>query len=247
MLKRLLKSHPALWRTARRLRQELAGSVEREMALLPHLVPADRIAVDVGGNTGAYCERLVRLARSVVVLEANPELAEHLHWMFEGKVRVVQAAASDAPGELILRMPEDPAFGGLATVSLENPLVGGKSVRVPACSLDSLGLESVGFIKIDVEGHEVAVLEGARNLLATQRPNLLLEAEERHKVGAVTQVRAILEPLGYAGFMLRGGVLTSIRTFDPAVHQSMAGTSAGALDSGRVPSGYINNFVFLPQ
>jgi FkbM family methyltransferase len=38
----------------------------------------------------------------------------------------------------------------------------------------------VGFIKIDVEGHELAVINGATTLLTTQRPLLLIEIEARH-------------------------------------------------------------------
>jgi FkbM family methyltransferase len=247
MLKTLLKAHPALWRVARRARQRLAGAVEREMALLPHLAPADRVAVDVGGNAGAYSEQLVRLARSVVTLEANPALATHLEWMFEGRIRVIAAAASDAPGEVVLRIPKDPSFNGLATVAPENPLGDSVEVRIPAVTLDSLDLRDVGFIKIDVEGHEAAVLAGARELLARDRPNLLLEAEERHRPGAVARVRALLEPMGYVGFMLRDGVLASIEGFDPAVHQSLATTSAEELNRGHVPAGYVNNFIFLPR
>lgn len=247
MLKSLLKAHPALWRFARRTRQRMAGAVEREMALLPHLTPSDRVAVDVGGNAGAYSEQLVGLARAVVTLEANPALAKHLEWMFEGRIKVIAAAASDAPGEVVLRIPKDPSFNGLATVAPDNPLGDSIEVRVPAVTLDSLDLKDVGFIKIDVEGHEAAVLAGARNLLARDRPNLLLEAEERHRPGAVAQVRAILEPLGYVGFMLRDGVLASVGSFDPSVHQSMQTTSAEALNRGHVPAGYVNNFIFLPR
>src|SRR4051812_10646594 len=105
MMKAPLRTHPALWRGARSLRRALGKGVEREMALLPHLVPRDRTAVDVGGNTGIYCEQLVKLASKVVVLEANPTIARHLDWMFEGRIEVVAAAASATGGEVVLRIP----------------------------------------------------------------------------------------------------------------------------------------------
>ena len=46
--------------------------------------------------------------------------------------------------------------------------------------LDDLALGDVGFVKIDVEGHELAVLRGAAETLQRNRPPLLVEAEERH-------------------------------------------------------------------
>lgn len=248
MLKVLLKTHPALWRGARALRRRLGQGLEREMALLPHLVPRDRVALDVGGNTGIYCEQLVRLTSQVVVVEANPILARHLDWMFEGRVKVVAAAASAQVGEVVLRIPEDDSLGGLSTVAPENALTGKlRSVTVPARTIDSLELENVGFIKIDVEGHEAAVLAGAQALLRRDRPNILLEAEERHHKGAVAAVRAQLEPLGYTGYMLRKGVLTALSGFDPAIHQDLSGVSEDELNRGHVPETYVNNFVFLPN
>lgn len=247
-MKVLLKTHPVLWRGARSLRRALGQKLEREMALLPFLVPANRLALDVGGNTGIYCERLVKLTPQVVTVEANPILARHLEWMFEGRVQVIAAAASAQLGEVVLRVPEDDALGGLSTVAPENTLAGNlRSVTVPARTLDSLGLKNVGFIKIDVEGHEAAVLAGSRDLIKRDRPNLLLEAEERHHKGAVAALRAQLEPLGYTGYMLQNGVLTGLSSFDPAIHQALSGISEEALNRGHVPEGYVNNFVFLPQ
>lgn len=48
--------------------------------------------------------------------------------------------------------------------------------RVHVRCLDSYGLKDVGLIKIDVEGFEYNVLDGARGLLQECRPNILLEA-----------------------------------------------------------------------
>jgi FkbM family methyltransferase len=246
MLRQMLMVHPRLWRVARHSGRRLFKKDERELALLRNLVPGDQLAIDVGANTGVYCEELVRFANSVVAIEANPTLAAHLEWMFEGKIRVIAAAASNVAGSVTLRIPDDPRLGGLASVAADNFMAAGHSVTVPAITLDSLRLENVGFIKIDVEGHEASVLEGARGLLMSNRPNILVEAEERHTPGAVAKVCSILAEAKYVGFMLRAGVLRSVSEFDPARDQCLDGISIAELNQGRVPPSYVNNFIFLP-
>ena len=79
-----------------------------------------------------------------------------------------------------------PAPTASAPVEAENTLNGASvdEIEVPRITLDSLGQDAVGFIKIDVEGHEVDVLAGAREILRRDRPAILVEAEERHRQGA---------------------------------------------------------------
>ena len=65
----------------------------------------------------------------------------------------------------------------------ENPLSTGdtvETIRVPLRTLDSYNLSNIGFIKIDVEGHELDVLRGAEVTLRRDQPNLLIEIENRH-------------------------------------------------------------------
>ena len=118
------------------------------------------------------------------------------------------------------------------------------TIRVKAFRIDELELENVSFIKIDVEGHELSVLEGASEMLRKNRPSILLEAEERHRERAVATVREFLEPLGYEGYMLEQGALVSIRSFDPTIHQT-ARAAQQRRSIARSADHYINNFIFL--
>ena len=54
-----------------------------------------------------------------------------------------------------------------------------ETVKVPMRTLDSYQLSNVGFIKIDVEGHEEAVLHGSSETLRREMPNLMIEIEDR--------------------------------------------------------------------
>jgi hypothetical protein len=62
-------------------------------------------------------------------------------------------------------------------------------------------------LKIDVEGHEDAVLAGARVLLARDAPSLIVEVEDRHKQGSRGAVCEFLADLGYACFVYFDGRL----------------------------------------
>jgi hypothetical protein len=114
-----------------------------------------------------------------------------------------------------------------------------RRVRVAMRTLDTMALDPVGFIKVDVEGHELAVLRGAHALIARDRPTMLVELEERFGEGSIARVREFLEPQGYRGLFLDGKNLHPVAAFDPARHQMMA--NWGTLGS------YINNFIFLPE
>jgi len=112
-----------------------------------------------------------------------------------------------------------------------------KSVVVPMKTLDSFDLTNVGFIKIDVEGHEEAVLHGGLKTLGREMPNLMIEIEERHAPGSLSRVSALLGDIGYLGYYLKGKQLISIAQFDRHRDQVAEESKTG---------NYINNFLFFP-
>jgi FkbM family methyltransferase len=78
--------------------------------------------------------------------------------------------------------------------------VGKGGERVQRITLDSLGLTQVSFIKIDAQGSELEILQGARQTIFTARPVIFIEIEEEQlqKRGATgQQVIDTLKALGY--------------------------------------------------
>lgn len=245
ILANLLERNPALFRIARGARYRVKGLPEPEMRLLPWLVDANRGALDIGAHRGAYVGELIELCPSVIAVEANPALAAFVSRLYPA-VRVVAAAASDRDGKVVLRIPTNAL--GLSSAEPENRLsnLPGTALNVPAIAIDTLVSEPVGFIKIDVEGHELAVLQGGLRTIELDRPAILVEAEERHRLNAVGSVRALLEPLGYQGLFLDSGRLVSIRNFDLARDQQFTAVDeATLLRTGRIGRRYINNFIFI--
>ncbi|MGH7153703.1 MAG: FkbM family methyltransferase [Acetobacteraceae bacterium] len=132
---------------------------------------------------------------------------------------------------------------GLATIEIGNTLAGLPVIEtwVQTAALDGFGLLPQ-FIKIDVEGHELAVLRGAAETLERNHPAILVEAEERHRPGAVASVADFLRHLGYHGRFPWRREWLPIEQFEPTVHQSPDVPDA----LGRMNGGYAGMFVFRP-
>ncbi|HVK54620.1 MAG TPA: FkbM family methyltransferase [Burkholderiales bacterium] len=218
-----------------------------EIRIARHLCDPHRVALDIGASMGDFSEALADRAKGCVAFEANPNtsamLAKRLR---KSNLQVHACALSDREAEVKLLFPvvNHVDFLSLATVEPDNNMSGHetKSITVPCRTLDSFDLPPVGFIKIDVEGHEIAVLKGARSLIERDQPNFLIEVEERHKPGAVKAVSSFFMQLGYQGFFLLGRRLHPLTEFDQALHQASSSISLSKVLPGRV---YANNFVFV--
>jgi FkbM family methyltransferase len=221
-------------------------------------------AVDVGCHKGAYTywmRRRVGSTGRVVAFEPQPRQVEYLRSIFAAmrydNVTLVPKGLSSAPGELPLHLPEGSGKTHAATFEhgawnnghgttgvslLAGYPLGGSSLLIPVTTLDEFfAAEPRGpdFLKIDVEGHESAVLEGARHTLVNHRPAVLIECEARHRSdGDVQPVFDLFESLGYKGRFFENGRRRPLADFDSAVHQRIDS------DSDRLPRGYVNNFVF---
>jgi FkbM family methyltransferase len=231
---------------ARRLVGRHLATGEPELHLVPRLCDPARAFLDVGANVGVYALLAARHSRTVVALEANPALAARLRGVLGDRHTVLAVGASDRAGTATLHIPVRSGADVHWRSSLEpdaNPGFASRAVAVPTVPVDDLDLPPVAVVKIDVEGHELPVLRGARALLTRDRPAVVLESEERHTPGGVELARAYLAGLGYRGHYLHRGAVHPIADFDPAVLQAPA---AAKQPGGRRDPDYVNNFVFLP-
>nr|WP_202501405.1 FkbM family methyltransferase [Streptomyces sp. SID5785] len=229
---------------------------EPELARLADLVPGGgprATAVDVGGWYGPWTHRLAARARHVVTLEPVPHLARTLAAGAPANVRVVRAAASDRPGAAPLWQPPHDRRGdrGVSSLVRRDGLHAATGRPVTCVTLDELGVVDVDFVKIDVDGAELAVLRGAEALLARDRPALFVELETR--IQPIGPVVRHLRARGYEGWVLPGADWLPLPAFDLAAHQRATAHIAqqGLLRRALTPSGrrprYVNSVLFLPD
>lgn len=159
---------------------------------------------DVGANCGQTIPVMLEKFDKVVAFEPARECLPYLQEL-TGNLTVLPCAVSDHDGPVdLIELPGKIDTGQLVsggTQGMEwDPEHPDAVVRqVIARSIDSLiftnpGLGVPDFLKIDVEGHELKVLFGAKKLLSINRPRLLIEFHSRD---LHTSMRQLLETFGY--------------------------------------------------
>ncbi|HVY03005.1 MAG TPA: FkbM family methyltransferase, partial [Caulobacterales bacterium] len=208
---------------------------EPEVRLLPFLADPARAAIDAGANRGVWAHVLSRLCPKVYAFEPNPKLFAVLKAGARANVECHRCGLSDSDGEAELMVPGVPGRYSNQGATLNPAKVAGQpfaTMRVETRRLDGLDLDPVGFIKIDVEGHEMAVLRGAKALIARDRPRLIIEMEEKHTKQPLAEAIAEVTALGYRMIYLGADGLADAARFAP-----------GAMSPRGIP---VNNFIVLP-
>ena len=167
-------------------------------------------------NKGGYTCTLLGLASAVHAFEPNPALIPWLSRLSDARLTIHPVALGDCTGEALLRVPFGPNGRPSQQGATLNERTGHRCIEVPTsvCRLDDLELGDIGFIKIDVEGFEARVIDGARETIARCRPAMLIEIEERHTGAPPPVLIERIVALGYACYALSASVLTDWRAID---------------------------------
>jgi FkbM family methyltransferase len=161
-----------------------------KMRLFEKTIKRGDVVFDIGAHVGLYtllASQLVGRAGRVFAFEPVPRnlffLKEHLRINRISNVTVFEAAVADRCGETHFDLGPNSLMGRMS----EN---GG--LRVRTVGLDELAsrgeLADPQFMKIDVEGAELQVLAGARDMLARARPALFIDTHcpDRHQQCCLT-------------------------------------------------------------
>lgn len=141
------------------------------------MIKPDTTVLDIGAYTGLYSIIAARRGARVIAFEPMPANRWRLGVnMKRNKVdfQILAVAVSDREGPATLHYnPRVPLTTGASLE--ENKPMHGAGIVVPCIMIDSLGLENVSAIKLDVERHEPCVIHGAMRTIKQCRPPMLVE------------------------------------------------------------------------
>ena len=212
----------------RRANRYLNNNTEKELSLLPDLVDRKKASIDIGVYRGVYSYFLSDLTEYVYPFEANNLLQIKLISAFKNKknVKVENLALSSSSGTAELRVTIRDAYAdyddeqkyelGIATLHSENKL-NNKNYEtiknIKKITLDEYNfLHKIGFIKIDVEGHELEIIRGGKNFLEYHRPVMLIEIEERHAGKSPIDIINEICSHGYNCFIVNEKTMRALKT-----------------------------------
>lgn len=192
-----------LWETSEYERQELIWA--------GRLALPGSCAFDVGANVGLFAvdlSRAVGPTGRVIAIEPLTATADVLRTNVEKSgcrnVEVVVAAAGAAAGQGELQLAHDDAQHS-TSAALPFGWIPVGTLKVPMVTLDDLweraGRPHVSFVKIDVEGAEGDVLQGALRMIAASRPTLIVEVHSRQRVGGLIALLPDYEAVVVPGFI----------------------------------------------
>lgn len=161
------------------------------------LVPETGLILDIGANFGVIAQALEASGYKdrTIAFEPQPYIVKNvLSKNFSGRIEAC-AVGSMCGSVFMPKVDYDKPnnFGGLGVVNSygANPNL----ISVPCITIDSLNLERVGLMKIDVEGFEENVLRGAHETILRDKPVIYMEADRQEKLPSLF---GYLTSLGYS-------------------------------------------------
>jgi FkbM family methyltransferase len=134
---------------------------------------------DIGANIGMVSGNLFRSFPTAryYLFEPNPDLVGRLQSLFsqQENVTITETALSDR--NATARLNIIPGYTAMSSLSQQANATGGIDVKLQTGDqfLADHPESAPSLIKIDVEGHEVEVLQGCAKLIATHRPIIVFE------------------------------------------------------------------------
>jgi FkbM family methyltransferase len=188
-----------------------------EADLVQRLLDGDGVFWDVGANVGYFtlvAATALKHRGQIIAFEpgknAYARLTENLALNPYRNIRTFPVAVTDREGEAVLHVAGDIADSSASLYPAAQAQAGSEVCRTVALDqfVQSEGLQPPDLIKLDAEGAELAVLQGAQGLLANSPPLWLMEMEEKNLRAAGASKAAVanfLASYGYQAAHLRKG------------------------------------------
>ena len=208
----------------KRILREIKKKKEPEIVLIKELIKIQTDSIDIGVYRGVHSYEMSKYSKVIHSFEPNPVIYKDLKRtlpLIINNLKLYNYALSDKNITKNLRIPirnlkvnklnyEEFYEMGKATIHEENKFENFENFKVECKILDDFKFDnSISFIKIDVEGHEISVLNGAKNIIKKFKPNLLIEIEERYSKKKVKDTINFVCSFGYNSYVLKDNKLVN--------------------------------------
>lgn len=202
-----------------------------EQHLFPHL-KTRKCCLDIGANIGNHSVAFSRTFDSVIAFEPNPMaydiLAVNAKW--NPGITALPVGASDHEHTARALFPGT-NIGAAKIVATDATHDAGRSVSFRCVRVDEIlpvdQFADVGFIKVDVEGHEYEALLGCRQILEAARPAIAFELLREDHDRNAQRIETYLKGLGYERyFELKAGGLAHVDRIRKKNYKMLIATAA---------------------
>jgi FkbM family methyltransferase len=190
------------------------GVYEKEtIEFILEKMPLHGTFLDIGSNIGAICLPVCKRRNDIkaLAIEASPRVYSYLKKNIQSNAIenciTINKAVSDTDGQMVSFFSPEDLYGKGSMVAVFT----NESEEIETITVDTLlntnNIESLDFIKIDVEGFEYFAFKGAEKLLnAPNAPDILFEfvdwAEELTKTCKPGDAQKLLLEYGYCLWMI---------------------------------------------
>lgn len=207
-----------------------------ETKIVSSLLDAGGVCIDVGANIGYYTTLMARCVGAsghVLAFEPGMRIRPWLEVnvdinLCSQRVTIFDKAASNIASKVMFHECVDAAYSsmliGATDYAPESRRYGVEAVRLDDIANDVGHTESVSMIKIDVEGGESLVIEGAWDLIDRSRPILMIEYFHLSLRGQLKDKGAFIGKLlerGYSGFVLEKRRSRIVEFLEPSVEGNL--------------------------
>lgn len=233
---------PEAYLLKKRLERSINNKDEKEIDLVKKFIKPGTDSIDVGVYRGVYSYEMSKYSNRVHSFEPNPVIFRYINKnlkKFIKNIDLYNLALSNENKFTNLKIPirnmntnkenyEEYYEMGRATIHKENNFKNYEEFKIETKKIDEFNFSNkISFIKIDVEGHELEVIGGAKKTILKNMPILLVEIEKEHTKKNVIDSIESINQLGYSSFFLNKGDIKSINELNNL--------------------NLFNNFIFLPD
>jgi FkbM family methyltransferase len=192
------------------------------------LISPSKVFLDIGAHVGTYSLGLAPVCAGVHSFECFPRTYNHLCANIalrelDSKITPHRTALGSTTGVVPYRIRSALDGGGNTCLALDDT---SEVVSLPIATLDSFGLSNVGLIKMDVEGFEKNVLEGAQETLRrSQYPLILFESWRESRVDEGLPAKQLRDEL-FAYLQFLGYRIVPVRGWDEMFLAEHTGTAS---------------------